>query len=184
MRVALVGVFVAAGCLGGAVGYGAGQRGGAPAAVDVTSPDFPLGGVIPTQFTCEGTDISPALAWNDPPGATRSVALVADDPDAPGGRWVHWVLFDVPAGVRTLARNVPKDRRLANGARQGRNDFGRIGYGGPCPPPGQTHRYFFRIYALDTRLSLEPGATAGEVERATKGHVLAEGYWMGRYARR
>jgi hypothetical protein len=127
--------------------------------------------------------MSPALEWNDPPGATQSFALIADDPDAPVGTWVHWVLFDLPANARTLGQNVPKIEQLADGSRQGRNDFGKIGYGGPCPPRGKPHRYFFKLYALDTKLNLKPGVTKKDVERAMQGHVLAQGEWMGRYSR-
>ncbi len=175
---------VLTGCLALAPGWGSGSQGPATAALRVRSADFPSGGDIPPRFTCDGGDVSPALDWGEPPKATQSFVLIADDPDAPGGTWVHWVLFDVPAGTRTLGREVPRDGQLANGARQGRNDFGRIGYGGPCPPAGQRHRYLFRLFALDTRLGLRPGATRSEIDRAAQGHVLARGEWMGRYARR
>jgi len=151
--------------------------------LELNSPDFSSGGSIPKQFTCDGADISPALAWNDPPGATQSFALIADDPDAPVGTWVHWVLFDLPANARALPQNIPKKEQLADGSRQGRNDFRKIGYGGPCPPPGRPHRYFFKLYALDTRLNLKPGATKKDVERAMQGHILAQGEWVGRYGR-
>ena len=148
----------------------------------VTSPDFTAGGAIPKQFTCDGADISPALAWNDPPAGAQSFSLIADDPDAPVGTWVHWVLFDLPPNVRSLSQNVPKTGQLESGARQGMNDFDKIGYGGPCPPRG-THRYFFKLYALDTKLNLKAGATKKEVERAQQGHVLAQGEYIGRYSR-
>ena len=111
------------------------------------------------------------------------MALIADDPDAPGGTWVHWVIYDLPANAQELPEGVPPDRELANGARQGHNDFRKIGYGGPCPPRGPAHRYFFKLYALDTKLNLQPGATKAELERAIKGHVLAEAQQMGRYQR-
>ena len=151
--------------------------------LELKSPDFSSGASIPKQFSCDGADISPALAWNDPPAATQSFALIADDPDAPVGTWVHWVLFDLPANARSLPQNVPKQEQLADGSRQGRNDFRKIGYSGPCPPPGKPHRYFFKLYALDTKLNLQPGATKKDVERAMRGHILAQGEWMGRYAR-
>ena len=151
--------------------------------LEVQSPDFSSGASIPKQFTCDGADISPALAWNDPPTGTRSFALIADDPDAPVGTWVHWVLFDLPANARSLPQNIPKQEQLADGSRQGRNDFRKIGYGGPCPPPGKPHRYFFKLYALDTKLNLQPGATKQDIERAMQGHILAQAEWMGRYAR-
>ena len=103
--------------------------------------------------------------------------------NAPVGTWVHWVLYDLPADTRSLAENLPKQEQLSNAARQGRNDFRRIGYGGPCPPPGKPHRYFFKLYALDTKLSLKAGAAKAEVERAVQGHILAQGELMGRYGR-
>ncbi len=151
--------------------------------LELKSPDFSSRASIPRQFTCDGADISPALAWNGSPGGTRSFALIADDPDAPVGTWVHWVLFDLPANARALPQNVPKQEQLADGSRQGRNDFRKIGYGGPCPPPGKPHRYFFKLYALDTKLNLQPGAAKKDVERAMQGHILAQGEWMGLYGR-
>ena len=150
--------------------------------IQLKSPDFSSGGNIPKQFTCEGADISPALEWNAPPAATQSFALIADDPDAPVGTWVHWVLFDLPTSLRSLPQNFPKTEQSADGSHQGRNDFGRIGYGGPCPPPGKPHRYFFKLYALDTKLNLKPGASKKDVERAMQGHILAQGEYMGRYS--
>jgi hypothetical protein len=178
-----IGVLVLASCYASAAGYGAGSQGGVTMPLELKSPDFSSGGIIPKQFTCDGADTSPALEWNDPPGATKSLALVADDPDAPVGTWVHWVLFNLPANSRALAQNIPKKEQLADGSLQGRNDFGKIGYGGPCPPPGKPHRYFFKLYAVDTKLNLKPGATKKDVERATQGHILARGEWIGRYAR-
>ena len=151
--------------------------------LEVKSPDFASGGTIPKQFTCEGADLSPALEWTAPPPGTRSFALIADDPDAPVGTWVHWVLYNVPGNTKELAEGVEKRDQLANGATQGRNDFRRIGYGGPCPPPGTPHRYFFKLYALDTKLSLKPGATKQELEGAIKGHILGQTELMGRYGR-
>jgi len=176
-------VIFLAGCLALAAGCGANPQGGATMTLELKSPDFSSGASIPKQFTCDGADISPALAWNDPPGGTQSFALIADDPDAPVGTWVHWVLFDLPANARSLSQNVPKQEQLADGSRQGRNDFRKIGYGGPCPPPGKPHRYFFKLYALDTKLNLKPGATKKDVERAMQGHILAQAEWMGRYGR-
>lgn len=152
-------------------------------ALQLSSPDFPAGGNIPKQFTCDGADISPTLEWNDPPQGTKSFALIADDPDAPVGTWVHWVLFDLPSNARSLPQNFPKQEQLENGSRQGRNDFRKIGYGGPCPPRGKAHRYFFRLYALDKKLDLKAGATKQDVENAQRGHVLAKAEWMGRYGR-
>ena len=182
-RYSLVALFFLVGSLANTQECEAEPRGGAVMQLKLKSSDFASGGMIPKQFTCDGADSSPALEWSDPPAGTQSLALIVDDPDAPVGTWVHWVLFDLPANLRTLARNVPKKEELADGSRQGRNDFGKIGYGGPCPPPGAPHRYFFKIYALDTKLNLKPGATKKDVERAKEGHVLAEGEWMGRYSR-
>ena len=147
------------------------------------SSDFAPGADIPKQFTCSGADISPALEWSDPPVATKSFALIADDPDAPAGTWVHWVLYDLPPNLRALPQNYPKTEQSADGLHQGLNDFRKIGYGGPCPPPGKPHRYYFKLYALDAKLNLKPGATKKDVEAAMKGHILAQGEYMGRYAR-
>ncbi|MCL6480780.1 MAG: YbhB/YbcL family Raf kinase inhibitor-like protein [Firmicutes bacterium] len=149
----------------------------------LTSTAFEPNGTIPKRHTCDGPDVSPPLAWNDPPAGTQSFALIMDDPDAPAGTWVHWVLFNLPASARALPENVPKVEQLADGALQGRNDFRRIGYGGPCPPKGPAHRYFFKLYALDTRLALRAGATRADVERAMAGHILAQGELVGRYGR-
>jgi len=154
----------------------------APATLDLNSSDFAPGATIPKPFTCDGGDLSPALAWKTPPAPTQSFALIADDPDAPVGTWVHWVIFDMPATLRSLPQNFPKDEQSGDGTRQGKNDFGKIGYGGPCPPPGKAHRYFFKLYALDTKLNLNPGATKKDVERAMQGHILARGEYLGRYS--
>jgi Raf kinase inhibitor-like YbhB/YbcL family protein len=136
------------------------------------------------RHTCDGADVSPPLEWSAAPPATRTFALICDDPDAPGKTWVHWVLFNLPANTNRLIENVAKADLLEGGARQGTTDFGRVGYGGPCPPPGKPHRYFFRLYALDRPLDLPPGAGKAELERAMKGHVLAEAQVMGTYGRR
>ena len=149
----------------------------------LTSTAFQPGGTIPKKFTCDGPDVSPALAWSEAPAGTKSFALIMDDPDAPVGTWVHWVLYDLPAGMHELAEGVTKQEELPDGARQGRNDFRRIGYGGPCPPAGPAHRYFFKLYALDQKLGLKAGATKADVEKAMKGHILAQGELMGRYGR-
>ena len=147
------------------------------------SPDFAPGADIPKQFTCSGSDISPALEWNDPPAGTKSFALVVHDPDAPVGDWVHWVLYDLGPTVRSLPQNFPKTEQASDGARQGRNDFGKIGYGGPCPPPGKPHRYFFEIHALDAKLNLQPGVAKKDLEVDMKDHILAKAEYMGRFAR-
>jgi hypothetical protein len=151
--------------------------------LQITSTAFSPGETVPKKFTCDGPDVSPGLSWSDPPAGTQSLALIADDPDAPVGTWVHWVLYDLPPGVRSLDEGVPKQDQLPSGARQGRNDFGKIGYGGPCPPPGKPHRYFFKLYALDAKLNLKSGATKADLERAMKGHILAQGELIGRYGR-
>jgi Raf kinase inhibitor-like YbhB/YbcL family protein len=144
---------------------------------------FSAGGAIPKKFTCDGPDVSPKLTWNVPPAGTQSFAVIMDDPDAPRGTWVHWVLYDLPEVTRELSENRPKHEHLAGGALQGRNDFGKIGYGGPCPPPGKPHRYFFKLYALDVKLNLKAGATKADVERAMQGHILAQAELVGRYGR-
>jgi Raf kinase inhibitor-like YbhB/YbcL family protein len=156
---------------------------GGPVSLQITSPAFSAGGTIPRKFTCDGPDDSPQLTWTDPPAKTQSLALIMDDPDAPVGTWVHWVIYDLPANSRELAESVAKQEQLTNGARQGRNDFGKIGYGGPCPPPGKPHRYFFKLYALDAKLGLQSGAKKSDVERTMQTHILAQTELMGRYGR-
>jgi len=151
--------------------------------IPMSSAAFSAGGAIPRKFTCDGPDLSPQLSWNAPPAGTQSFALIMDDPDAPVGTWVHWVLYDVPANVLELPEGVAKDEQLSSGARQGRNDFGKIGYGGPCPPGGKPHRYFFKLYALDIKLGLRASATKADVERAMKGHILAQAELIGKYGR-
>ena len=151
---------------------------------ELTSPAFEPATDIPSDFTCDGADRSPALVWTDPPRGTRSFALIMDDPDAPRGTWVHWVIYDVPARERGLPEGAGSRGALTPGARQGINDFGRTGYGGPCPPPGSPHRYYFRLYALGALLNLPPRATRASVDRAMRGHVLATAEVFGRYQRR
>ncbi|HEY3174153.1 MAG TPA: YbhB/YbcL family Raf kinase inhibitor-like protein [Candidatus Polarisedimenticolia bacterium] len=149
----------------------------------LTSSAFLNEGAIPTRHTCDGPDLSPALSWNEPPSSTRSFALICDDPDAPAGTWVHWVLYNLPASARSLVEGVAGRDEGPEGSSQGRNDFGRIGYGGPCPPKGLAHRYYFKLHALDATLPLKAGATKAQVEKAMQGHVLAQGMLMGRYGR-
>lgn len=155
----------------------------APASLELRSTAFQPGGDIPKKFTCSGSDVSPALEWGEPPAGTRSLALIVDDPDAPAGTWVHWVVFDLPASARRLPEGVAKSESVPGGGRQGLNDFQKTGYGGPCPPPGAPHRYFFKIYAVDKPLGLGPHSTKQSVEEAMKGHVLAQGELMGRFGR-
>ncbi len=150
--------------------------------LEVTSTAFKAGARIPTVYTCDGDDTSPQLAWSAPPEATKSVAIICDDPDAPWKTWVHWVVYQIRPEVRELKEALPQDAQFEDGTRQGRTDFGRVGYGGPCPPSG-THRYFFKVYALDIELTLAPGATKAQLEAAMKGHVVAEGSLMGTYSR-
>lgn len=150
--------------------------------MELKSPSFEEGGMIPKKHTCDGEDISPPLNWTSVADGTKTIALICDDPDAPGGTWVHWVIFNIPADTRDLAENLPPQKELPNGARQGINDFRKFGYGGPCPPGG-THRYYFKIYSLDTDLDLEAGATKAQLLQAMKGHVLGEGQLMGKYHR-
>jgi Raf kinase inhibitor-like YbhB/YbcL family protein len=157
-------------------------KGGAKMAITITSTAFSEGGMIPKDYTCDGKDISPPMAWAGVPEGTKSFAIICDDPDAPVGTWVHWVLFNIPVTVSELPQSVPPDKVSENGARHGINDFRKFGYGGPCPPGG-THRYYFKIYALDTELTQEPGLTKAELLEAMKGHILAEGQLMGRYKR-
>jgi Raf kinase inhibitor-like YbhB/YbcL family protein len=163
----------------------AGEEEEGPMAFTMTSTAFTDRGTIPALHTCDAEDLSPELSWDQPPVGTRSLALVCDDPDAPMGTWVHWVLYDIPPETSGLPEGVPATERLSQpgGARQGKNDFGRVGYGGPCPPPGKPHRYFFRLYALDALLELEPGATKGQLEKAMEGHVLGAAGLVGTYAR-
>lgn len=165
-------------------------RGSAPAAsyggarnMQVSTKSFSAGGEIPKRYTCDGADVSPQLSWGEAPSGAKSIALIADDPDAPRGTWTHWVLYDLPPRTLELAEDVRKLDQLPGGGSQGRNDFGKTGYNGPCPPPGKPHRYFFRVFALDKALGLKPGASRKEVEGAMQGHVLAQGEVMGRYGR-
>jgi Raf kinase inhibitor-like YbhB/YbcL family protein len=158
---------------------------GKAAAIQVTSPAFKEGEVIPRDNTCEGKDLSPALQWGKVPDGTKGLALICDDPDAPVGTWVHWVIYGIPADATGLPAGVPTDKELETGAKQGTNDFKNIGYGGPCPPKGHGfHRYFFKLYALDAELALKPGATKKDLEAAMKGHILAEGQLIGKYQRK
>jgi Raf kinase inhibitor-like YbhB/YbcL family protein len=152
--------------------------------MELTSTAFQEGAAIPKVNTGDGKDSSPPLRWSGAPGTTQSSALICEDPDAPRKEpWVHWVLFNLPAATQELPEGTPASATLANGAKQGKNDFGKIGYGGPAPPPGKPHRYYFKLYALDTMLDLKEGATKQELERAMKGHILASGQLMGKYGR-
>jgi Raf kinase inhibitor-like YbhB/YbcL family protein len=151
-------------------------------AIRITSIAFEEGEMIPQKYTCDGKEVSPPLAWSGVPAGTKSLALICDDPDAPAGTWVHWVLFDLPADTKELSENIPPEKTLESGAKHGINDFREFGYGGPCPPGG-THRYFFRVYALDKETGLDPGSTKAQLVGAMEGHILAEGQLMGQYRR-
>ncbi len=151
--------------------------------IEVTSAAFAEGGTIPAKHTCEGEDFSPPLAWKGIPVESKSLALICDDPDAPVGTWVHWVLYNLPPKTAGLPEGVTTAQRLPDGSRQGVNDFGKTGYGGPCPPPGKPHRYFFKLYALDRMIELPAGAKKQDLERAMQGRVLAQGRLVGKYQR-
>jgi Raf kinase inhibitor-like YbhB/YbcL family protein len=154
----------------------------ANAAITLSSGSLP-DGKIPKDFTCDGADQSPSLTWSAPPAATKSLVLTETDPDAGGGTFTHWVLYNLPANTSGLPADVPKQEQLPDGSRQGRNDFSKVGYGGSCPPHGSTHRYFFDLFALDTNLNVPPGATRAQVQDAMNTHVLARGKLMARYGR-
>jgi Raf kinase inhibitor-like YbhB/YbcL family protein len=153
--------------------------------IQVLSSAFHQGETIPVQYTCDGNNASPPLRWGSIPKDAESLALVCEDPDAPAGAFVHWLIFNLPPIVSDLSEALPASGTLVgSGASQGRNDFNNIGYDGPCPPPGNFHRYYFRLYALDTKLPLQEGATKQELARAMEGHILATGHLMGTYKRR
>jgi Raf kinase inhibitor-like YbhB/YbcL family protein len=158
------------------------SKGGSKMDIKVTSSAFQDDGLIPSKYTCDGADVSPPLQWDSVPEDTKSIAVICDDPDAPMGTFVHWVLFNLPAETRKLTENVPADETLPNGTKQGTSDFGRTGYGGPCPPSG-THRYYFKVYALDSEIDLPAGARKPELLKALEGHILAQGQLMGKYKR-
>ncbi|MGB9770444.1 MAG: YbhB/YbcL family Raf kinase inhibitor-like protein [Candidatus Kapaibacteriota bacterium] len=156
--------------------------GGKPMEVQIFSSAFENAGFIPRKYTCDGENVSPPLNWKNLPPGTKSLAIINDDPDAPMGTWVHWVIYNIPATSSGLPENVKPQEKLPDGTLQGKNSWGRIGYGGPCPPSG-THRYYFKIYALDKMLDLKPGATKEQVLKAMQGHILAEGAFYGKYSR-
>jgi len=166
------------------LGLGAHCALGQPAKLTVTSAAFESGQAIPVKYTCQGDDVSPPLKWEGAPADTKSFALICDDPDAPGGTWVHWVIFNQPPGAPSLLENTAKSQVLPNGAAQGRNSFQNIGYGGPCPPGGKAHHYFFKVYALDAVFALKGGADKEKLLAVMSGHILAQGQLMGTYKRR
>ncbi len=153
-------------------------EGATMATLAITSPAFKSGELIPSKFTCDGADVSPTLAIGNVPPEAKSLALIVDDPDAPGGMWVHWVVWNIDPATKEIAEGgVPA------GAQLGRNDFRQTPYGGPCPPSG-THRYFFKLYALDTKLDLGAGTNKAGLEKAMKGHILTQAELMGKYKRK
>ncbi len=151
--------------------------------LSLSSTAFKGGERIPVKYTCEGQDVSPPLTWSEPPQGTQSLTLIVDDPDAPGGAFTHWVLFNIPPDSGELPEAVPTQAQLSSGALQGKNDFGKIGYGGPCPPPGRLHRYCFTLYALDRVLDLKAGVSKKQVLDAMQGHILAQEQLIGTYQR-
>ncbi|MGE5500288.1 MAG: YbhB/YbcL family Raf kinase inhibitor-like protein [Syntrophothermus sp.] len=149
--------------------------------IKLESPAFKNGDFIPVRYTCDGENISPALKWNRPDSdKVKNYCLLVEDPDAPGGIFVHWIVVDIPANMTSLTEGITNQRNLPDGAEMGMNGARRIGYFGPCPPSG-VHRYFFRIYAIDTILKMEAGMTKDEMLKAIKGHIVAEGELMGKY---
>lgn len=162
----------------------AAKEGDLAMAFRLSSPAFNPGATIPNRHTADGPDLSPLLRWTDPPQGVKSFALICDDPDAPVGTWVHWVIYGLPADLRELPEGVPQQKELPNGARQGLNDFKRIGYNGPAPPRGPEHRYFFRLYALDYVPVLDAGAKKADLLKAMDGHTLGTAELMGVYRRK
>jgi Raf kinase inhibitor-like YbhB/YbcL family protein len=158
--------------------------GGKKMALEITSSAFKNGEFIPAKYTGDGPDISPPLKWGTAPPNTKGFALVCDDPDAPVGTWVHWVVYNIPPDTLEFKEAMPKDATLPNGIRQGRTDFGSTGYGGPAPPTGKPHRYFFKLYALSSVIDLKPGATKAELTKAINGKIIAEATLMGKYQRK
>ncbi|MBI5873227.1 MAG: YbhB/YbcL family Raf kinase inhibitor-like protein [Candidatus Omnitrophica bacterium] len=152
-------------------------------AMELGSPAFENKGVIPKLFSCEGKDVSPALEWRGAPVGAKSFAVICDDPDAPMGTWVHWVIYNIPAGKQGMSEGVSRTAMLDDGSKQGFTDFQRPGYGGPCPPPGRPHRYFFKLYALDTKLDIKAKVTKEVLLEAMEGHILAEAVLVGTYQR-
>jgi len=154
-------------------------------AINLSSSAFAEGAAIPQEYTCQGNDKSPPLKWSGVPSETKSLALIMDDPDAPMGTWVHWVLYDLPSSMTELPEGLSAKEHIAAGSgKEGINDFKRLGYGGPCPPAGKPHRYFFKLFALDNTPDLKPGAKKKDLERAMQKHILAQGQLMATYIRK
>jgi len=159
------------------------MQGEAVMAMELKSMAFNNGEYIPRKYTGQAQDISPGLTWTGIPEQTKGFVLICDDPDAPVGTWVHWVVYDIPQGINSLAEDIPKIASLPSGIKQGKNDFGNTGYGGPMPPPGKPHRYFFKLYALDTELDLGPHLTKQEVLNRIQAHIIDQAQLMGLYKR-
>ncbi len=151
--------------------------------IELTSPALTAGGRIPPVFTCTGKNGSPPLSFGTAPQGTASLAVICEDPDAPGGTFIHWILYNIPPGTTSLPQDIAQKRELPDGSAHGLNDFGKTGYGGPCPPPGRPHRYFFRLYALDTLLDLRTPVTRKSIDAAMQGHILGKGELMGTFGR-
>jgi Raf kinase inhibitor-like YbhB/YbcL family protein len=151
--------------------------------LELTSPAFTPGARIPPEFTCTGKNDSPPLSWGSVPDGTASCAIICEDPDAPSGTFIHWILYNIPPGTTSLPRGIPRKPVLSDGSAQGLNDFGRLEYGGPCPPPGKPHRYFFRLSALDTPLHIRAPVTRKSIGAAMEGHILGKGELMGIFSR-
>ncbi len=152
--------------------------------IKLFSSAFKEGEFIPSKYTCEGSNVSPQIHWNEVPKNVKSFALIVDDPDAPGGDFVHWIIYNIPGNVKELHEDITPSRNIPEEVMLGTNSFGRIGYGGPCPPSGKPHRYFFKLYALDTILHhVESGVTKQQLLKAMEGHIIAEGHLMGKYKR-
>jgi Raf kinase inhibitor-like YbhB/YbcL family protein len=179
----LFGALLFLGLFGGPSPFCSETKGGQAMKMEVKSTAFQEGAMIPKLYTCDGQDISPPLSWSGVPAEAKSIALIMDDPDAPRGTWVHWTLFNIPPETKSLAQNIPRTPSLTNGAKHGNNSWPKLGYGGPCPPGG-THRYYFKVYALDIVLTLKTGITKAQLLKAMEGHILAEGQLMGRYTRK
>lgn len=184
-RIALLPIVTAAVLLVGSSASGQAQspEKGKIMSLTLTSTAFARGSEIPHRYTCEAEDISPALSWSGAPAGIKSFAMIVDDPDAPRGTWTHWLIWNIPGTATGVSENTPKTETLAEGARQGSNDFKRIGYNGPCPPPGKPHRYAFKLYALSAPLDLKAGASKSDLEAAMKPHILAHTEYIGIFKR-
>jgi Raf kinase inhibitor-like YbhB/YbcL family protein len=159
------------------------RKGVAIMSFSLTSTAFSQGQLIPGEYTCQGQDVSPALHWSGQPSGTQSLALIMDDPDAPVGTWIHWVLYNLSPESQGLSKGVVPGSKELEGSQDGTNSWQKLGYGGPCPPSGE-HRYFFKLYALDTRLNLSSGANKQQLLKAMEGHILAQAELMGTYRKR